>query len=252
MVVIRDFSGEAAVTLRERLEAMAAEQRRGLDPAIRRVFDCATESVAASGVAGEALQVGEVAPEVELADAEGRRVCTEPLLAAGPVVVTFYRGGWCPYCNLALRALQDSLPGIRAAGAELVAISPERPERMRETTARNGVTFATLHDDGNRAARLFGLLHEVPEDLAAVFRRLGLDLDEINGTAGWTLPLPATYVVDPDAVAVWAFIDPDPSRRAEPADIVAALHDLRAARPGAGDAAQEAPASGGTPARSQR
>lgn len=227
IVPTRDFSGDAFVSLREQLGAKAAEQRRGLDPAIRRVFDCATESVAASGVAGEALRVGEVAPDVELPDAAGRLVATEPLLATGPVVVSFYRGGWCPYCNLALRALQDSLAAIHAAGAELIAITPERPERMRETASRNGVTFATLYDDGNRAARLFGLLHEVPDELAGIFRGFGLDLAAINGAAGWTLPLPATYVINPDAVAVWAFVDPDPARRAEPADIVAALHALR-------------------------
>lgn len=187
------------------------------------VMDRATGEVAASGIAGSSLGVSATVPDFELPDATGTKVSLSSLLAEGPVVLAFYRGGWCPYCSLELRALQAELPGITAAGARLVAVSPQTPDASLSTAEKLALAFPVLSDAGNAVAETFGLVFTLPEALRQVYIGFGLDLPAANGDDTFRLPIPATYVIRADGTVAWRFADPDYTKRAEPADVLAAL-----------------------------
>ena len=166
------------------------------------------------------------------------------LLAAGPAVLNFFRGGWCPYCSLELRALQDALPQIQRLGAQLAAISPQQPQESRSTAEKYGLAFPVLSDVGNVVSTAFGLTYDLADALRPIYARFGHALPDVNGDPSWRLPVPATYVVDQDRSIALAFIDVDYRNRLEPAQIVATLTALArgkalaqaAAPPASGDA----------------
>ncbi len=196
----------------------------GVAPApVLQAFDDSVAAVAASGIAGAAIGPGEHAPDFTLPDATGVSVSLHDLLATGPVVVSFYRGGWCPYCNLELRALQAALGDIADTGASLVAISPQVPDESLSLVEKAGLDFPVLSDLGSETIRSYGLVYTVDAAMREVLIGFGNDLTEINGTDTWELPVPATYVIGTDGRVVFAVADPDFRHRAEPADVVAAL-----------------------------
>lgn len=203
------------------------EARQEQIPAeIREIMRRAGQELADSGQADHALTVGAQAPRFTLPTATGQTLSLDDLLAEGPVVLTFYRGAWCPYCNIALLALQQHHDAITARGARLVAVSPQIPDESLSLTEKHGLAFDVLSDVGSDTAKQYGLAFDLPDDLAAVYDKLGFDLQRVNGGHPRTLPLPATYVIDRDGVIRWAFADTDYTRRAEPADILAALDAL--------------------------
>ncbi|MEU6594154.1 peroxiredoxin-like family protein [Streptomyces sp. NPDC046881] len=203
------------------------EARRQQIPAeVREIMQRASRELADSGQAGRALTVGDRAPVFRLPSATGRTVALDDLLATGPVVLTFYRGAWCPYCNIALRALQQHHAGITARGARLVAVSPQIPDESLTLAEKHGLDFDVLSDIGSDTAKQYGLAFDLPDDLAAVYDRLGFDLQRVNDGHPRTLPLPATYVIDRSGTIRWAFVDTDYTARAEPADILTALDAL--------------------------
>ncbi len=188
----------------------------------------ATADLVASGIAERALAVGATAPEFALPDVTGETLSLQTLLNQGPVVLSFYRGGWCPYCNLELRALQNALPEIQASGANLVAVSPETPDNSLTTAQKNDLSFAVLSDAGNRIAREFGLVFVLPESLRPIYEGFGIDLPAYNGDDRFELPVAATYVIDTDGRIAHAFINADYTQRLDPAEILAALERLQA------------------------
>lgn len=190
------------------------------------IMDAAVSTLADSGLDERSLAVGAAAPPFTLPDATGTAVALSSLLARGPVVLAFYRGGWCPYCNLELRALQARLDEITAAGASLVAISPQTPDNSLSTTEKLELTFPVLSNVGNEVARSFGLVFTLPEDLREVYAGFGLDLPSANGDTTFELPVPATFVIDGDGIVVWRHVDADYTKRAEPGDVLAALGAL--------------------------
>ncbi len=170
------------------------------------------------------LKVGDRAPAIVLDNAKGDTVDVGSLLKSGPVIVTFYRGGWCPFCNLELRAYQELLPQIKQAGASLVAISPEKPDESLSTAEKNTLTFEVLSDLDQKVGRAFGLVYEFTEEVKSVYHFFGLDIPARNGTPGeWALPVSATYVIGPDGVIVYADLDTDYRDRADPQDVLKAL-----------------------------
>ncbi len=170
------------------------------------------------------LKVGDRAPAIVLGNAKGETVDVGTLLRKGPVIVTFYRGGWCPFCNLELKAFQDVLPRIIAAGASLIAISPEKPDESLSTAEKNALTFEVLSDVGQKVGRAFGLVYEFTDELKSVYVGFGLDIPARNGSAGeWALPISATYVIDPDGTIIYAYTDADYRDRADPRDVLDAL-----------------------------
>ena len=177
-----------------------------------------------SDLAAKALKVGEKIPSFTLPNGQGAQIAVQDLLAKGLIVIKFYRGGWCPYCNLELAALQAVLPEIKASGASLIAITPETPDNSVTTAEKNDLSFEILSDQGNAVAKQFGLEFVIPEKLRPIYEAFGLDIPAFNGDASFTLPLPATYVVGIDGKVIYQFADADYSRRAEPNDLLKALH----------------------------
>ena len=213
-----------AESLREQLETRAAESAKTLDPEIRAEFAGGIEAVAATDILERAVKVGDTAPDFTLNNANGEPVTLSALLRKGPVVLTWYRGGWCPYCNIALIALQHELPAIRKAGATLVALTPELPDKSLSTVEKNELEFEVLTDLSHKVAKDFGIAFELTPKVRERYRQF-FDLVDFNGAAAGdsTLPLAATYVIGSDGVVKWAFLDPDYRKRAEPSDIVKEL-----------------------------
>jgi len=140
------------------------------------------------------------------------------------VIVTFYRGGWCPYCNLELKAYQAVLPRIIAAGASLVAISPEKPDDSVSTAEKNGLTFAVLSDVGQKVGKAFGLVYDFTDELRTVYDGFKLDIPEKNGSPDeWSLPLSATYVIGSDGRILFADTSVDYRHRTDPLDVLQVL-----------------------------
>lgn len=216
------------MSLTDDLEALEAANRAKRAPAVQEAIERMIADLDATAVASGAVTVGEVAPDFELPDLRGRRIALSDLLKAGPVVLVFYRGGWCPYCNLQLRAFHKVMPRIKAAGASLVAISPQSLDRMESTAAEEELDFPLLSDLGNRTARLFGLAWQVPAEIVALYARRGIDFTALNGTAQPELPLAASFVVSTDGIVRLAQVDIDFRQRADPEDIIAALGRLAA------------------------
>jgi peroxiredoxin len=215
---------------REALEAFQAERAAGKGPKVnaedRAIMDGAAADLAAA-MPNPGIQVGEVAPGFALTNARGETVRLADLLAEGPVVLIFYRGAWCPYCNLQLRGLTQSLPAIEAAGARLVAITPQTPDQSLEQVRKDGHPFEILSDLDSATMRAYGLYFEVPDAVVDVYRRnFDLDLAEYNGEGRHVLPVPGTFVIDGAGVVRFAFADTDYRARVEPATIVEALKAL--------------------------
>ena len=173
------------------------------------------------------MQQGERAPDFTLTNARGAQVTLSGLLARGPVVLAFYRGGWCPYCNLQLRAYQKALPDIRAAGGQLVAVSPELPDKSLGTVEKNALEFEVLSDQTGEAGRAYRLFFDLSGELRQLYAAGGNDLAKWNADGQWHLPLPATYVIGQDGLVRFAFVDAEYRNRAEPADVLAALRALQ-------------------------
>jgi peroxiredoxin len=180
---------------------------------------------------------GDVAPGFDLPNARGERVALAGLLARGPVVLSFYRGGWCPYCNIELKGLQQRLDEIQDAGGTLVAVSPELPDVSQDTIARNGLRFEVLSDLGNRVASEYGLDFVLDAELRPIYKAWGADVAARNGDESYRLPMPATFVIDANGTIAESFVDVDYTRRLEPDRIIAVLRELRARRPQAATAA---------------
>ncbi|KAM0445260.1 hypothetical protein ACHAO4_009858 [Trichoderma viride] len=161
------------------------------------------------------IQVGASLPAFKLPNALGNEVTSESLLAKGPVLITFYRGDWCPYCNLALRSLQLHLDEFHAKGVTIVAISPELPNTSLSTTEKNELKFEVLSDVGNKFARQLGILWNQPKSLDSVFKAFNVDLKEKNGDDSMVVPIPTTILVDVKGVVRNIHIDPDYRQRLE-------------------------------------
>jgi peroxiredoxin len=177
-----------------------------------------------------ALAAGDRAPDFELRNAMGDEVRLSELLTRGPVVLTFYRGAWCPYCNTQLRGLQEALPEIEALGASLVAVSPQLPDGSLELIDEHSLTFEVLSDLKSRVASEYGIVLALTAADVALFLEVGNDLAQANGDDAWVLPAPATFVIAGDGTIRHARIDADFTTRGEPEDIVDALRALGAPR----------------------
>ncbi|MCZ4123714.1 peroxiredoxin-like family protein [Streptomyces sp. H39-S7] len=214
------------MSLQNELRDLYENGHRKLPADALEVMDRGGVELAASGLADRALGPGAQAPRFTLPAADGRRIALDGLLAEGPVVLTFYRGAWCPYCNLALRSLQLRHDDITARGARLVAVSPQIPDESLSLTGKEQLAFDVLSDIGSEVAQRFGIAFDLSGELGAVYDRFGFELQRVNGGHARTLPLPATYVIDRSGVIRWAFVRADYTLRAEPADILAALDAL--------------------------
>ena len=184
------------------------------------------ENVVRSGAGSRALKVGDSAPDFTLPDATRRSVSLVTLRQSGPVVVTFYRGQWCPYCDLQLRAYQEVLPRIQELGATLAAISPQTPDESLSTAEKRKLQFHVLSDSGNKVARSWGLVWKVGTSLDSLHKAFGTDLARSNGDTSNELPVPATFVVESSGHIAFAHFDPNCGVRLEPAALISALEKV--------------------------
>lgn len=221
------------MTLQARLDAFKADFKSGkapyfAPPEIHPVMERATAELIASGQAGRALKAGDRAPAFTLRDPDGKPVASADLLAQGPLVISFYRGVWCPYCNLELQALQETLPRFQALGASLVAISPQTAANSRKSQRQNKLDFPILSDVRNDVAAAFGLRFALPDYLVALYKTLKNDLPAFNDDPAWTLPMPARYVIGQDGLIAYAEVNPDYTLRPEPDSLLPVLQRLSA------------------------
>lgn len=219
---------QSGLPLQGKLDALRYEFDNHLaPPAAVEVLHRATDELIASGAQDRALKAGDVAPEFTLPDPDGHLVSSKTLLDHGPLVVTFYRGAWCPYCNFDLSALEQARPEIEARGATLVAISQQTAPNSRKSQRQNGLGFPILGDHGGEVAARFGVRWTLPDYLREVQKALGADLTVFNGEDSWTLPMPARYVIAQDGVIAYAEVNADYTRRPEPSAVFPVLEQLR-------------------------
>ncbi len=216
------------MSLQDKLDAFKVEFETNMAPAAAvEAFHRSTQDLIDRGLADHALKAGQIAPEFSLTDADGNTVSLRDLLAEGPVVLSFYRGVWCPYCNLELQALQEALPEIEARGASLVAISLQGAENSRKSQRQNNLTFPILTDQGGELSEQFGLRWNLQDYVIPVFQSFQVELPVIHRTGEWTLPMPARYVIDTDGSIAYAEVNPDYTIRPEPSDMFPVLDKIR-------------------------
>jgi len=213
-------------TLNEQIAETVADFMGQLPPDTAAVVSGSFEKLAASDVGKNAILVGDRAADFTLPNATGTPVSLHNLLKHGPVVLSFYRGGWCPFCSLELHALQSILPDIRALGATLIGVSPETPDNSLSTVEKQQLEFEVLSDQGNRVARDYGLLFAVYEEMRPLYLEWGFDLPAVNGDDSWEIPVPATYVIDANGIIRAGDVNKDYTKRMEPDDILAALRKI--------------------------
>ena len=213
------------MSLQDKLDAFRAEFSGKAPPPVIETMSRATADLIATGQADRAVKVGERAPFFTLPGPDGKHVASADLLARGPLVITFYRGVWCPYCNMELQSLQEALPQIEALGGSIVAISPESAANSRKSVRQNELSFPILTDRGNEIAAAFGIRFKLPAALIEVYKGFGNDLAMVNGEPSWTLPMPARFVIASDGMIAYAEVNPDYTRRPDPEELMPALRD---------------------------
>jgi peroxiredoxin len=223
------MQGEVVETmaLEQELAAFKDEFTRTAPEGRVALYEAKIEELRAAFAQKKAIGIGDKAPGFALAGIHGREIRLDELLREGPVMLTFYRGGWCPYCNLQLRACQAALSEFAALGARLVAVSPQLPDDSLDTAKKNALTFDVLSDVGNAVAWSYGLVYALPFELREALRSNGKTLSRINGDESWELPVPATYVIDTDGRVLLASLHVDYRTRVEPDAILAALRTAR-------------------------
>ena len=223
------------MALQDKLDAFKADFEGGRFPLkpTKEALDTmhrATAELIASGQAQRAKKAGDIAPEFTLRDPEGRLVSSRDLLAKGPLVLSFYRGVWCPYCNLELQALQDALPVIAARGASLVAISPQTAPNSRKSQRDNKLSFPILSDVRSEVAAAFGIRFALPDNLVALYKTFKNDLPVFNDDPSWVLPMPARFIIGSDGIIAYAEVNPDYTHRPDPSELLPVLDRLQAVK----------------------
>lgn len=220
------------MSLQDRLDALKADFEGGKlaykpGPDVLDIMHRATAELIASGQALNARKAGDKAPEFTLRDPDGHAVSLAEILTKGPLIVSFYRGVWCPYCNLELQALQAASPEIEERGARVVAISPQTAPNSRRSQRDNKLTFPILSDEKSRVAAAFGLRFSLPDYLVELYKGFKNDLPTFNDDPAWVLPMPARYVIGTDGIIAYSEVNPDYTQRPDPSELLPVLDKLR-------------------------
>ncbi|MEM5547556.1 peroxiredoxin-like family protein [Pseudoalteromonas fuliginea] len=211
------------MSLKAQIDAYNVQKEAKLPADVLALMNTTNEELIAQHIKDNALQIGQKVENFSLANHKGENVELADLLKKGPVIISFYRGGWCPYCNLELKALNDYLPQFKTQSAQLIAISPQLPDETLSTAQKNNLEFDVLCDVSNKVAEQFGLLFTLDERIQALYTQFGIDFEHYYGDKSFKLPLPATYVINQEGVITYAFLSEDYTLRAEPIDVMAAL-----------------------------
>src|SRR3984957_15489997 len=225
------------MSLQAKLDAFKADFEAGKPPynvprSVIETMHRATAELIESEAAQRARKAGDVAPSFSLKDPEGNLVNSADLLKRGPLVLSFYRGVWCPYCNMELQALEAAKPEFDKYGASLVAISPQTAPNSRKSVRQNKLSFPILSDVKGKVGAAFGLRFNLPDYLVELYKQLKNDLPTFNDDPSWTLPMPARYVIGQDGVILYSEVNPDYTRRPEPEDMIPVLQQAAAVKGG--------------------
>ena len=214
-------TAHADETLKSQLDAKTKASH--VKPHDKKVMDSSVEELRKARLTERAAKKGGDFPGFSLPGTQGKTYHSGVLLKDGPLIVTFYRGSWCPYCNIQLAEYQKHLAEWKKLGAQIVAISPELPDSTTAFAAKRNLTFPLLFDKDNAFASRLGLVYGLPQDLREVYKSFGVDLKATQGNDAWRLPIAATYVVGQNGKIEFSFLDVDYKTRAEPAAITAAI-----------------------------
>ncbi len=217
---------ETYITQTEALNKRKTEFGKKANDTIKTIYQEGLDAVKASGVLALAKNVGDTAPNFTLKNATGKEVSLQAYLAKGPVVLVWYRGGWCPYCNINLHYLQEELPNFTKLGANLLALSPELPDNSMTTAQKNDLEFEILSDCENKVGKKFGVVFKLTKDVADIYNDK-FELNEHNGDSSNELPIAATYIINTNGIIEYAFLDYDYRNRAEPSEITEELKRLQ-------------------------
>lgn len=218
------------MSLNQQLDSLTVKLRAMVPAERLAVVDHEAEELVRSGLADRALKVGDHAPIFELPDGDGMLWRSEDLLRGGPLVIIFYRGRWCAYCNAQLAALQEIHPQIAEAGASLVAVSPQTQKHSYMTRDMHNLRFPVLSDQGNQVARKFGLVYRLSPEMQAMYESIMTKLPGYNGDQSWELPLAATYILQSDGKISWSRVDGDWRHRPEPEELLQVIDSVRTNR----------------------
>ncbi len=211
------------MTLREQLKDLADGSAKRHPGKAQDIMRSAIKQLESTDILEHALKTGDYIPEIQLSNATGRFVELNEILKEHRIVLAFYRGTWCPYCNLELRALQNVLPQIEAKGAKLIAISPQTPDNTLTTSEKNELTFEVLSDVDGVVAHKMNLVYKIPTELVDLYKTFNIDLTASNGNLENELPIAATYIVEQSGQISYHFLAEDYKLRADPEDIIKAL-----------------------------
>ncbi len=214
------------MSLKEQLDKKKADFNAKAPEEKKRIYQEGIDAVVATGILDKAIQVGDTAPDFTLKNALGKEVSLYSELKKGPIVLTWYRGGWCPYCNITLHELQQELPSFKAAGANLLALTPEVPDQSMSTSEKHELEFEVLSDVANVVGKEYGIVYTLTPEVAEIYQA-AFGLHQYNGDDSNELPLAATYVIDKNGIVRYAFLDAEYRNRAEPAEILKALKKLK-------------------------
>lgn len=215
-------------SLKQEIEKFQKEMTANMSSEIIDKIQKGRDDIISKNTEIQYLKENDQIPSFSLPNQSGNLISSDELLKNGPLVISFYRGGWCPYCNLELRSLQSNLEEIKEYGANLIAISPEQPDDSLDVSEKNNLEFSVLSDSNNIVAKKFGLVFEVPTELDELNKNeFGLDLAARNSTDKPELPVPATYVVEKNGKIKYAFVNLDYTKRAEPSEIINVLKELK-------------------------
>lgn len=209
---------EEKTSLKSKLEERKSNFALKADKNKKKIYKEGLDAVKESDIVNIAKQVGDKAPNFTLNNALGNPVSLSEYLKKGNVVLTWYRGGWCPYCNLTLHALQEELPNFKANGANLIALTPELPDESISTSEKHKLEFEVLSDIGNQVAKKYGIVFQLTDEVAEIYNQ-SFDLNNHNGDESNKLPLAATYIINQEGKIIYAFLDADYRNRAEPSEI---------------------------------
>ena len=223
--------------LHEQIQQTIGALRTSLPAELNTLIEQGAGEISALQIVENALKIGDQAPNFSLKNYNGEEKTLGDYLKEGPLVLTFYRGLWCPYCNLQLASYNERLEDIKAAGGNLVAISSsgkegldalnesEMPEEAKATVISDP-DFDVLHDAGTQLGAAFGLTFELPDSHKHLLEMMQLDVEKANGSNSYVFSDPATYIIDTDGLIKWAFVPNNYRKRAEADDIINALQML--------------------------
>jgi peroxiredoxin len=212
------------LTISEQAHALAAGSAARMPADVMAAFTADQSALDARGVPPNVVAPGSVMPDGDLLDVDGAPTSLALLRGGRPAVVVFYRGAWCPYCNIALRTYQAELvPALGERGVELIAVSPQKPDGSLTSAQSNELTYSVASDPGNQIATALGIVTVPSPDSVAAQVKLGLDLTEVNADGGKALPMPTVVVVDAAGIIGWIDVHPNYTTRSEVPDILAAV-----------------------------